>query len=97
MKTKAILISILITLSMVLVSNSYALRCTSPTNGKNYLTSKGDYYFDVMRKCGQPEFFGTMGGVQSDVQVMTYTKDGMIETLHFRMGRLESESSNRDF
>ncbi len=94
MKTKAILISMLLVSLMALASTSHALRCTSP-NGTSNLVSSGDYHFEVIRKCGPPEYFGKLGGVQSDVQVMSYTINGMHETLIFRMGRLESEKSSR--
>ncbi len=94
MKTKAILISILFFVSLIYLNTSHALRCNG-ADGRNYIVSKGDYHFEVMRKCGKPMFFGRMGGIQSDVEVMSYIINDVKETLIFRMGRLESESSDR--
>lgn len=77
----------------IIATSASALRCQGGGTGK--LVQIGDLHYQVIKKCGQPEFFGKIGGVDSDVEMMKYTQGGMDETLIFRKGRLESIESNR--
>jgi hypothetical protein len=87
MKTLLFLIFALITTS------ANAMRCQNSGTGR--LVQIGDFHYQVIKKCGEPDFFGKIGGVDSDVEIMKYTQGGMDETLTFRKGQLESIESNR--
>lgn len=78
------------------MGNANAFRCNDG-NGNNYIVKKGDYHFEVLRKCGKPDYFNSVGGIQSDVEIMAYYNDeaGARTILTFRMGRLESETLDR--
>lgn len=85
-----------VVLLLIGMSNAHAFRCNDG-KGNNFIIKKGDYHFEVLRKCGTPDYFDSVGGIQSDVEIMAYYNDeaGARTILTFRMGRLESEKMDR--
>ena len=76
-------------------TNAQAFRCYGE-NGDNSIVTKGDYHYEVINKCGEPNFHQSLGGIQSDVELMHYKINDSNYRLIFRMGRLESIKFSRN-
>ena len=82
--------TLIILVFTLLETCAFGMRCG------NQLVYTGDYEYQVISKCGNPIYAGSLG-VFSDLTMMAYKQEGgMTETLIFRLGRLESIDSNRN-